>query len=258
MRTTSEYNAKNQLIRSTDGAGNATTYTYDGYGNQSQITDANGNISRYTYNKQNRLVKMMDALGGETHYSYDIDGNRTKVIAPNGAVTEYFYDNFNQLIREVSADRGTITYQYNAAGQQIAITTANGDTKRTRYDLLGRKARETWDHHPDLTVTYRYDECDNGIGKLCTVTDNTGSISYAYNEDGQIIKKSQSIDGVTPLLALGFCWAHKTGEWLNEQTPVKTKTHEHYAYSLFQYGLHYLADQLYRQVEEAKRLRGKS
>ncbi len=54
------------------------------------------------------------------------------------------------------------------------------------------------------------------------------------------------------LLALGFCWAHKTGEWLNEQTPIKIKTHGRYAYSLFRYGLDYLADQLYHQVEEAK------
>ena len=197
LSSSSEYNAKSQLVRSIDAGGNTTQFEYDKDGNQVKITDANGNVSRNEYDAQNRLTKSIDALGGETHYEYDINGNRTKVTAPNGAVTEFTYDNFNQLTAEISADRGETTYAYDVSGSQSAITTANGDTKRISYDLLGRKVGETWDNNPDLTVTYTYDNCDNGIGKLCTITDNTGSMTYAYNESGQVIEKASIIDGVT-------------------------------------------------------------
>ncbi len=197
LSSSSEYNAKNQLVRSLDADGNATQYAYDSDGNQVKVTDAKGNVTQNEYDSQNRLTKSIDALGGETLYAYDINGNRTKVTAPNGAVTEFTYDNFNQLTAEISADRGTTEYEYDISGSQSVVANANGDTKRISYDLLGRKVGETWDNNPDLTVTYTYDSCDNGVGKLCTVTDNTGSMSYAYNEDGQVIEKASTIDGVT-------------------------------------------------------------
>jgi len=44
------------------------------------------------------------------------------------------------------------------------------------------------------------------------------------------------------LLAIAFCWAHKTGEWSHEQQPIKLKKHGRPAVSLFRYGLDYLVD----------------
>ena len=54
------------------------------------------------------------------------------------------------------------------------------------------------------------------------------------------------------LLALGFCWAHKTGEWRNEQTPLRPKKHGRYEQSFFRYGLDYLTDQLHHWVDGAQ------
>lgn len=53
------------------------------------------------------------------------------------------------------------------------------------------------------------------------------------------------------LLALAFCWAHKTGEWRHEQTPLKTKTHGRLEKTLFRYGLDYLSDQLIQGVQSS-------
>lgn len=44
------------------------------------------------------------------------------------------------------------------------------------------------------------------------------------------------------LLAIAFCWAHKTGEWRHEQKPIKIKTHRRPSVSLFRYGLDYIVD----------------
>src|SRR3989338_1492903 len=39
------------------------------------------------------------------------------------------------------------------------------------------------------------------------------------------------------LLAIAFCWAHKTGEWQHTINPIKIKKHGRAAISLFRYGL---------------------
>jgi hypothetical protein len=53
------------------------------------------------------------------------------------------------------------------------------------------------------------------------------------------------IKKVMALLAVAFCWAHKTGEWKHQVlTPLKTKKHGRPEHSLFRYGLDYLTDSL--------------
>lgn len=42
------------------------------------------------------------------------------------------------------------------------------------------------------------------------------------------------------LVALGFCWAHIIGEWLNEHKPLKIKGHGRKARSIFRYGFDHL------------------
>ena len=66
------------------------------------------------------------------------------------------------------------------------------------------------------------------------------------------------IKKVMALLALAFCWAHKTGEWKHKAIkPLKTKTHGRLEQSLFRYGLDYLTNSLLQglqQVEDRFRL----
>jgi hypothetical protein len=51
------------------------------------------------------------------------------------------------------------------------------------------------------------------------------------------------------LLAIGFCWAHKIGEWrmLNEK-PIPIKKHGYHAKSIFRYGLDWLQDAISKTV----------
>lgn len=53
------------------------------------------------------------------------------------------------------------------------------------------------------------------------------------------------IKKVMALLAIGFCWAHKTGEWRHKVIkPLAVKKHGRPEQSLFRYGLDYLTDTL--------------
>lgn len=66
------------------------------------------------------------------------------------------------------------------------------------------------------------------------------------------------IKKVMALLAIAFCWAHKTGEWKHKAVkPLKVKKHGRPEQSLFRYGLDYLTDKLlqgFLAVEEVFRL----
>ena len=186
-----DYNALNQLEKSTDADGNVTTYGYDKAGNQTSVTDAAGRITTNEYDPQNRLVKTTDPAGGITQYAYDAEGNRTTVIAANGATTTYAYDNFKRMTGETSPDRGNTTNTYDISGNLKTSTDANGNTATHDYDLLNRKVKTTW--QDGSTATYSYDNCANGIGRLCTLSDSSGSTTYHYDTEGKITRKEQTI-----------------------------------------------------------------
>ena len=62
-------------------------------------------------------------------------------------------------------------------------------------------------------------------------------------EDTHIIDRDR-IKKLVVLLAVAFCWAHKTGEGRHEQRAIKIKKLGRPEVSLFQYGLDYLVDAL--------------
>jgi len=60
------------------------------------------------------------------------------------------------------------------------------------------------------------------------------------------------IKKVMALLAIAFCWAHKTGEWKHQVKPLKTKKHGRPEQSLFRYGLDYLTDSLLHGLQKTE------
>ncbi|MDI1232601.1 MAG: transposase [Methylobacter sp.] len=66
------------------------------------------------------------------------------------------------------------------------------------------------------------------------------------------------IKKVMALLAIAFCWSHKTGEWKHKVIrPLKTKKHGPPEQGLFRYGLDYLTDSLLhgrQKIEDRFRL----
>ncbi len=54
------------------------------------------------------------------------------------------------------------------------------------------------------------------------------------------IKDPERLKKLIALLTLAFCWAHRVGEWVVEQTSIKIKKHGRKARSIFRVGLDYL------------------
>ena len=52
---------------------------------------------------------------------------------------------------------------------------------------------------------------------------------------------------LTALLAIAFCWAHKTGQWRHREIePIKIKTHGRPAKSLFRHGLDFIREAVFK------------
>ncbi len=72
--------------------------------------------------------------------------------------------------------------------------------------------------------------------------------SKGFNFEDTHITDYDRIKKLFVLLAIAFCWAHKTGEWRHEHRPIRIKKHGRPAISIFRYGLDYIVDVLLNLV----------
>ena len=72
--------------------------------------------------------------------------------------------------------------------------------------------------------------------------------SRGFNfEDTHITDRSR-IKRLLVVAVIAFCWAHKVGEWLHEQKPIKVKKHGRLAKSLFRVGLDWICECLRKSL----------
>jgi RHS repeat-associated protein len=188
------YDQLNRVFQEIDASSRTTvTYTYDGNGNTTKLTNALSKASTLAYDGLNRLIKSTDPLGGVTAYVYDARDNVTKVTDPLGAATTYVYDGLNNKKQIVSPDAGTTNFTFDAAGNVKTKTWANGKSISYTYDALNRVTRETY--ADSTSVQYTYDSGPFGVGHLTSMTDATGTTQWSYNELGNIISKQQVTGG---------------------------------------------------------------
>ncbi|MFI3155634.1 MAG: RHS repeat-associated core domain-containing protein [Methylococcaceae bacterium] len=179
-----------------------TTYQYDANGNLTQITDPLGRIRQTQFdslNQQTRQLEHHPSLIGSTlgqiATTYDSLGQVTGVTDPRNLSTHYGMDSLGNLLKQTSPDTESTDATHDAAGNLSTRTDARGKTASYRYDSLNRISQIVYD---DQTVNYSWDNCTNGISRLCSLSNNNSSTSYNYDSHGRITGKTQSA-GAAPL-----------------------------------------------------------
>jgi RHS repeat-associated protein len=124
----------------------------------------------------------------------DTNNNLTSVTDANTNTTTYKYDDKGRVYQTVSPDTGTTTYQYDPAGNMISKTDAKGITISYTYDAANRLTSINFPSDP--AIVYGYDNCTNGKGRLCSMTDASGVMNYAYTPKGQVKSETKVIDSV--------------------------------------------------------------
>jgi len=215
--TLTAYGPKATAVAGALSAQQGSTATY-GVGYPVLTKDEAGNLRQEWIDGFGRVIEVDEPSGAGglsspfvTNYLYDAQNNLHQVI--QGAQTRtYDHDGLGRLIDETTPEAGLVTLKYvNASGGLCSGEASNPCSKTTAgtgsgaitttysYDGGGRLTQTS---HSDTTgtVKYSYDQSavsSYPIGRLTTMTDPTGSESYAYDVAGRVTNVAKVIGGTT-------------------------------------------------------------
>ena len=187
-----------RLIQDLGANGQDTAYTLDAMGSRLEINDGVNPTVTQAFDGLNRLIQATDSASQTTEYGYDDQGNLTTVTDPLDHSTEYTYDGFNRLIQILSPDTGTTVSTYDSAGNLVSQTDARDVVSNYSYDALNRITQKAFPADSSQTINYGYDDVsdgNNGIGKLTSITDVSGSSAFIYDDRGNLSQKTHTIQG---------------------------------------------------------------
>jgi len=163
-----------------------TTEGYDGDGERTSVTSANGNTTTYGYDHLGRQVGM--TLPAVTLWTgatvtptevigYDGDGNTVSTRDATGALTTSLFDPLERQISTTNPVSGTSIITDNAT-EQVASQDPQGNITRQSYDGAGRLSQET---DPTGGVTqYQYDP----VGNTVAITSGDGTTPTSVETRG--------------------------------------------------------------------------
>jgi len=175
------YDALNNVTRTVDALGFATSYRYSGTLLISQ-TNALTQTWVYTYNGNRLLVAEQNPLG-ITRYGYNTFGERTIITLSAalqgqadalGNVTRFGYDSLGRLITTTDALGRIAVNAYDNADQLLAVT-QNYTSTSSQPNYLSQY---------NLVTRYAYD----GFGRQLLITDTLGLVTRSgYDTAGRLV-----------------------------------------------------------------------
>ena len=181
------------------------TNSWDQRGNLIGSTTADSTFSitgKYGFDAANQQSSSQIGSGyAAAVYTHDLEANQDSVTPAGTPNTIYQYDDFGRVRAEQSPYTGRRTFTYDPAGNVLSYTDGNGAATTRTYDALNRpltsvSARSGMSSE---SVSWSYDNPAIGafgIGRLQTMTDPTGSMTYTYERRG-LIKTTSQLAGAT-------------------------------------------------------------
>lgn len=200
LLTTYTYDALDRVLTAVSVVG-TTSHAYDQW--KETVTDAKGKIKDFTQDAYGNLVKVEERNGASTYtttYAYNGLQKLTALTDASGNVRNFTYDGLGRrltaqdLHATADATYGTWTYTYDAAGNMTQQLDPKSQTVNYTYDDLNRVATEDYTGQTGTEVTYAYDTCTEGKGRLCSVT-ATANTAYTYYATGETKTEQKTIDG---------------------------------------------------------------
>ncbi|NEQ95699.1 MAG: hypothetical protein F6K30_03040 [Cyanothece sp. SIO2G6] len=191
--STVEYLFNNNLLEGsdyptvfTDKGGNDREFTYDPFGRLETATDLGDNVFTYTYGDDG--VESVLTPSNETllTYTYNDLGDIESIEYPDGGTEVFTYYETDNRLKSVELPSGvTVEYEYNEVGQETR-----------RVSSLDGEVISEWHESGNLqtltdetgTTTYTYDEDSNFL--LGIDYQNGGSLSYDYDALGRVTEVS--------------------------------------------------------------------
>ena len=216
------YDDLNRPSATIDSHGGAFSSTRDDEGNVvSTVTPSGRQITRI-YDALNRLVEVR--LTGSNNGWYLLEqrqwGTGDELLSQSdgyGRQTSYVWNGFGDRVSVLSPDSGTNLMTYDAGHNLVSRTDARGRLMTVTHDELGRPLIQTG--ASGETVSFGYDDCPFGAGRLCMVTDHTGVTRFAYDRWGRVTLKRMEVENHVFELVRGY---DDAGNLASRTTPVRT------------------------------------
>ncbi|WP_213286710.1 RHS repeat-associated core domain-containing protein [Bradyrhizobium sp. sGM-13] len=205
----------------------------DGLHSVTTAINGNGSVRSVYRNYRGLVTKVVDDAGTTTfRYSTGLRLAQVTLPATTFNTVTYAYDSWGRLKTENDPNgEGLVGYTYDDAGMltrkvyyRLSATTLNRPPAMTvtrqlfyAYDQLDRIVGE---RGLSLTnhITHTYDESSqtNGVGRLTTVSDSSGTTKFNYDGRGNVTSQTITLNGLSSVTyAFGY----------NDRNSVTSMTH---------------------------------
>ena len=143
--TTYSYNGRGKVSSISETAGTltrTTSFTYDLASRLSTASLPSGQVLTYTWDGADQLISVSDQLGNTVAYSYDLRGNRTSQTVKDGggniATQVSMVYNARSYLQSITTAGGTTNIITDALGNPTQVTDAKGEVSSNQFDSLNR------------------------------------------------------------------------------------------------------------------------
>ncbi len=203
---TREFDALGRLYRDIGGttpASQVTTQGFDANGNVASILDPLARSTTQLFDARDRMTESRDPFNGAafpTRYAYNGQDRLTQVVDPKGLATNYAVNGTARRWR-IRARTPAPRLHFRCRLEPQVEARRAGHLGDLHYDALNRITQIAY---PDETVTYAYDACANGIGRLCSVSDRTGTTAWTYDLKGRVTSKTQTVGALAQTVSYAY------------------------------------------------------
>lgn len=182
---TSQTDATGKLIVAKDDGG-IMKYSYDSWGNVTQITLNEYVVTRNIYDDWGQQTAMLLMNGGTTKYLYDLFGQLSWQQDANGNEVTMSYDNLGRIVQRNNVLEGLTKYVYfyenGRTNNNLMLVQGTTGYHSFRYnDLYNRLTSETWNiNGQNYTTSYTYNTYDR-VARKTYPSNFTVDHEYASN-----------------------------------------------------------------------------
>ncbi|MFC3700202.1 putative Ig domain-containing protein [Reinekea marina] len=235
--TTYSYDEVGNKLTQTDAKGHTTRWTYDYFGQTTSRTLPEGQQEQTEYSTQMctdaaytgegddvcQVITHTDFNGQVTTTLLDAMGRTERIDFHDGSFKAYTYWPDGQ-VNTITTEQGTISYTYDSASRLAKETQIDGSVLSYLYDRNGNRTQLTVRHEGISTVTdFTYD----GLNRLETVTDGTGTTVYTYDAVGNLDTVTAANGNVTD-----YDYTTVNQLWQLTITNASNEILSHYVYDL--------------------------
>ncbi|MFG1605155.1 DNRLRE domain-containing protein [Actinoplanes sp. NPDC049265] len=193
----------------TDANGNASTYSLDGYGRPTLLTDVKRNKTELTWDADNNVRRMQEANGAVTTWTYDektglpLEIRDPEANKNNTAPQKYEYrfglnGHVADLTAKTSPGGRKHTFGYDQYGNLTSVTDPKGNATPETGDYTSVYTYDTWGQQLTSTDandnTTKYSDYDP-VGYPTTITDALNQVEkYEYDGIGNVVSITDAAD----------------------------------------------------------------